>query len=916
MVRSEGARPVTRRPVRSRGGVGWSARLALALLAGFCGLVAPPAAARSTDAAAGPSVSTQAATPDPLGQWTIAAKDTTRSAQVALGSDGNVWYLDSTGGVVGRVTPSGTITTTSFASSAGGGLVAGPDGNLWFSSGSSIVRMTPTFQTTLFPAAGAKNLTVGPDSRIWFFSSLHSIGAISTAGVVSTYEITAASELGALVAGPDGNIWFTRTSPSAIGRITIAGVELASFTGSPISRPRGIGIGPDGDVWFVNGDTSTRSFVRITAAGVMTSIVIPDYVFGFTTGPDGNVWARTYGHTGEGPDTVLRMTPAGVVAHFDVGATTDRSFGGIVTGADGNLWVGLDHGIGRITTSGVASTFTAGAFGGPESIVTGPDGNLWYTNFVTGSIGRRALDGTWTLFTGNGIDHPHEITVGPDGNLWFTNAASIGRITPTGTTTIFPDPELVEPVGITTGPDGNLWFTDKGADTVGRMTTAGVVTTFAHPTTLDPHGITTGADGNLWFTNLRRAGSDYYGSISRVTPTGTISNFATRAPASPMGIVAAPDGNVWFTANSQIGRIRPDGVETLFDVPKYTQATDLAVGPDGLLWFVSNAQTAVGRVTLDGTVYLRTWAQYTSYGDMRGATFGPDGNFWFADRNGSLSRVGTARTPAPSNLVVTNVGGGKATATWTRPGTIGAMPVDHWIITPSMGAEVQPPLSEYAFGQPGALVLGTAYTFTVTPISTFGPGVTSDPSPPMELTRFLDVGLAHPFIADIDWLVDEGIASGYPGSFFLPAAPVTRQALSAFLYRASGANVETQCASAPFTDVPATHPFCSQIQWMVDQGLAGGYPDGSFHPGATVSRQAMAAFLYRFAGAPGGEHPPCPAAPFPDIPVGHPFCGEIRWLVDHGIATGYPDGTFHPTAGVSRQAAAAFLHRLDGVLHP
>jgi hypothetical protein len=45
------------------------------------------------------------------------------------------------------------------------------------------------------------------------------------------------------------------------------------------------------------------------------------------------------------------------------------------------------------------------------------------------------------------------------------------------------------------------------------------------------------------------------------------------------------------------------------------------------------------------------------------------------------------------------------------------------------------------------------------------------------------------------------------------------------------------------------------------------------------------------------------------VPVGNPFCGDITWLKTQNITAGYPDGGFHPTAGVTRQAVAAFLHR-------
>ena len=57
------------------------------------------------------------------------------------------------------------------------------------------------------------------------------------------------------------------------------------------------------------------------------------------------------------------------------------------------------------------------------------------------------------------------------------------------------------------------------------------------------------------------------------------------------------------------------------------------------------------------------------------------------------------------------------------------------------------------------------------------------------------------------------------------------------------------CASG-FTDVVSHHPFCAEIDWLASGGIAGGYEDGTFRPTVPVSRQAMAAFLYRSAGSP------------------------------------------------------------------
>jgi hypothetical protein len=157
--------------------------------------------------------------------------------------------------------------------------------------------------------------------------------------------------------------------------------------------------------------------------------------------------------------------------------------------------------------------------------------------------------------------------------------------------------------------------------------------------------------------------------------------------------------------------------------------------------------------------------------------------------------------------------------------------------------------------------------------------------------------------------VDEGIAGGYADGTFRPASSITRQAMAAFLYRLAGEPTLTPPPTPTFPDVPSSHPFFHEIEWLASTGVTSGYPDGTYRPTATVTRQSMAAFLYRLAGEPTLTPPPTPT--FPDVPSSHPFFHEIEWLASTGVTSGYPDGTYRPTSAVSRQAMSAFLHRFD-----
>jgi hypothetical protein len=115
--------------------------------------------------------------------------------------------------------------------------------------------------------------------------------------------------------------------------------------------------------------------------------------------------------------------------------------------------------------------------------------------------------------------------------------------------------------------------------------------------------------------------------------------------------------------------------------------------------------------------------------------------------------------------------------------------------------------------------------------------------------------------------------------------------------------------SQRFPDVPPTNTHYTSIDWLASEGVTEGFPDGTFRPAALVTRRAMAAFLYRRAGSPAG---PFPNPGFRDVGVNHRYAKEIAWLASQGIAEGFGDGTFRPGAPVTRRAMASFLYRADG----
>jgi hypothetical protein len=174
---------------------------------------------------------------------------------------------------------------------------------------------------------------------------------------------------------------------------------------------------------------------------------------------------------------------------------------------------------------------------------------------------------------------------------------------------------------------------------------------------------------------------------------------------------------------------------------------------------------------------------------------------------------------------------------------------------------------------------------------------------------FPDVPTAHPFFRDISWMVDGGITTGNAGGTFRPGTAVTRQELAAFGRRLRFDERFVPPSSPTFTDVPRSHPLYVEVEWAAARGYVRGYPDGSFRPNTSVTREAAAAVLYRLAGSPSFTPPTIPS--FLDVPTHHPFRKEIEWATSQHIAGGYDDERFRPGSAVNRESAAAFLHRFD-----
>ncbi|HEX6606049.1 MAG TPA: S-layer homology domain-containing protein, partial [Chloroflexia bacterium] len=139
---------------------------------------------------------------------------------------------------------------------------------------------------------------------------------------------------------------------------------------------------------------------------------------------------------------------------------------------------------------------------------------------------------------------------------------------------------------------------------------------------------------------------------------------------------------------------------------------------------------------------------------------------------------------------------------------------------------------------------------------------------------------------------------GPPSATATPGGPTATPVASA-----------TPCPIA-FTDVPPSQPFYAYIRCLACRGIVSGYSDNTFRPGNDVTRGQLAKFVSNAAGY--ADAIPATQQTFSDVPPADPFWLFIERAALHGVISGYSDGTFHPTANVTRGQAAKFIANSAG----
>ncbi len=280
---------------------------------------------------------------------------------ITKGPDGAIWFTETNGNNVGRITTDGVISEYAIPTpnAQPNGITTGPDGALWFTelNGNKIGRITTGGAITEFPelrqisllggVSGVlpDSITAGPDGALWFTEFAGAIGRITTAGAVTEYPT--ADSAAFITAGADGALWFTQKGHSSIYRITTSGTISEYPVPSNNGSATGITSGPDGALWF---GVNSGAIGRITTSGTITEFPTPSSSqgpFGITSGPDGALWYTDFG------SNIWRISTSGAVTQFAL--ASNPATVAITDGPDDALWF-TDQGNNLIWRAGLSTT--------------------------------------------------------------------------------------------------------------------------------------------------------------------------------------------------------------------------------------------------------------------------------------------------------------------------------------------------------------------------------------------------------------------------------------------------------------------------------------------------------------------------------------------------------------------------------
>ncbi len=186
---------------------------------------------------------------------------------------------------------------------------------------------------------------------------------------------------------------------------------------------------------------------------------------------------------------------------------------------------------------------------------------------------------------------------------------------------------------------------------------------------------------------------------------------------------------------------------------------------------------------------------------------------------------------------------------------------------------------------------------------------------PVSSLPFGDVKSADWFYNDVKYVYDKGMMAGTAADVFAPNAITTRAMIVTILYRLEGSPAVT--GTSAFVDVPAGQWYTDAVNWAAANQIVKGTSATTFAPNDSITREQMAAILYRYAQYKGYD-----VTKKADL-SGYSDNGQVSayakdalaWANAAKLINGVTNTTLAPQGNATRAQVSAILHRFcDGVV--
>lgn len=174
---------------------------------------------------------------------------------------------------------------------------------------------------------------------------------------------------------------------------------------------------------------------------------------------------------------------------------------------------------------------------------------------------------------------------------------------------------------------------------------------------------------------------------------------------------------------------------------------------------------------------------------------------------------------------------------------------------------------------------------------------------------FIDVAEGSWYADAVQYVYDKGLMAGTSSTTFSPDATTTRGMIVTILYRLEGTPAVS--GASGFTDVADGQYYADAVAWAAVNNIVGGYGNGLFGPNDTITREQMAAILYRYAQYKGYDvTASADLSGYSDVAqVSSYALAALQWANAEGLVNGTSDTTLTPGGSATRAQVAVILMR-------